>query len=159
MSASAVHRAALRRFPFDTVLAPYNYRLTRHPEFLREFEALVDAVVERGAGLMLIKALARNLWKAGEERRFATWYEPLEEPSTMEAAIAFALGRREATGICTAGDVRLMSMQIDAYRRAASMPIDDAAATLARVPDLGSPFLRHEGRVVPGWLEPLLEAP
>jgi aryl-alcohol dehydrogenase-like predicted oxidoreductase len=158
MRAPAVHLEALRRFPFDTVLTPYNYRLTRYPEYLRDFEALVEDVREKDAGLMLIKAVARNLWRSGEEHRFTTWYEPLEEQSAIDAAMAFALARREATGICTASDVRLIPMQIEAERRAASIPLDEAAATLERVPDLEPPFLRVEGRVAPEWLEPLLES-
>jgi aryl-alcohol dehydrogenase-like predicted oxidoreductase len=158
MRAPAVHLEALRRFPFDTVLTPYNYRLTRYPEYLRDFEVLVEDVREKDAGLMLIKAVARNLWRSGEEHRFTTWYEPLEEQSAIDAAMAFALARREATGVCTASDVRLIPMQIEAERRAASIPLDEAAATLERVPDLEPPFLRIEGRVAPEWLEPLLES-
>jgi hypothetical protein len=131
-------------------------RLTRYPEFLRDFQALVEEVRAQDVGLMVTKAVARNLWRAGEERRFSTWYEPLDEQSTIDAAMAFALGRREVTGVCTAGDVRLLPMQIDALECAPSIPIDAAAATLERVPDLEPPFLRLEGRVVPEWLEPLL---
>ena len=157
MKAPAVHREALRRFRFDTVLTPYNYRLTRYPEFLHDFEALVEEVHAQDAGLMLIKAVARNLWKAGDERRFATWYEPLDERSTIDAAMAYALDRREATGVCTAGDVRLVPIQIEAAEHASSIPIDEAVATLERVPDLEPPFVRLEGRVVPEWLEPLLD--
>ena len=157
MKAPAVHLEALRRFPFDTVLTPYNYRLTRYPEYLRDFEALVEEVRAQDAGLMLIKAVARNLWRAGEERRFATWYEPLDEQGAIDAAIAVALARREATGICTASDVHLVPMQIEAERRAGSISLDEAVATLERVPDLEPPFLRLEGRVAPEWLEPLLE--
>lgn len=48
-------------------------------------------------------------------------------------------------------------MQIEAEGRAGSIPIEQAAATLERVPDLEPPFLRLQGRVAPEWLEPLLE--
>ena len=157
MKAPAVHREALRRFPFDTVLTPYNYRLTRYPDFLHGFEALVEEVRAQDAGLMLIKSVARNLWRTGEEPRFTTWYEPLEEQPAIDAAMAFALARREATGICTASDVRLIAMQVEAKRRAASIPVEEAAATLEQVPGLEPPFLRLEGREAPEWLEPLLE--
>jgi aryl-alcohol dehydrogenase-like predicted oxidoreductase len=157
MRAPAVHLEALRRFRFDTVLTPYNYRLTRYPEYLHDFEALVEEVRAQDVGLMLIKAVARNLWRAGDERRFATWYEPLDDQSTIDAAMAFALRRREATGVCTAGDVRLLPMQIEAEGRSSTIPIDEAAATLERVPDLEPPFVRTEGRLVPEWLEPLLD--
>ena len=66
--------------------------------------------------------------------------------------------RREATGLCTAGDVRLVPMQIDAEGRAASISTEEAADVLERVPDLEPPFLRLEGRVAPEWLEHLLES-
>ncbi|HET7929542.1 MAG TPA: aldo/keto reductase, partial [Actinomycetota bacterium] len=155
MRAPAVHLEALRRFRFDTVLTPYNYRLTRFPEYLRDFEALVEEVRAQDAALMLIKAVARNLWRAGEQPRFATWYEPLDDQSTIDAAMSFALARREATGVCTAGDVRLVPQQIEAEGRVASIPIDEAATVLERVPDLEPPFVRREGRVAPEWLEPL----
>ena len=59
--------------------------------------------------------------------------------------------------MCTAGDVRLVPMQIEAEGRIASIPVDEAAAALERVPDLEPPFVRLEGRVVPEWLEPLLD--
>jgi aryl-alcohol dehydrogenase-like predicted oxidoreductase len=157
MRAPAVHREALRRFSFDTVLTPYNLRLTRFPDYLRDFDALVDEVRAQGAGLMLIKAVARNLWREGEPPRFSTWYEPLDEQRMIDAAMAVALARREATGVCSAGDVRLLPMQIEAEQRAASIDLDDAVAELERIPDLEPPFLRMPGRVVPAWLEHLLE--
>src|SRR4029453_4292301 len=84
MKAPAVHLGGVRRFPFDPILTPYNYRLTRYPEFLHDFEALVEEVHAQDAALMLIKAVARNLWRAGEEHRFATWYEPRDEQSTID---------------------------------------------------------------------------
>jgi aryl-alcohol dehydrogenase-like predicted oxidoreductase len=157
MRAPAVHLEGLRRFAFDTVLTPFNYRLTRFAGYLRDFEALVEEVRAQDAGLMLIKAVARNLWPAGEPPTFSTWYEPLDEQRAIDAATAFALSRREATGICTAADVRLVPMQIEAERRAASIEPEEAVEVLERIPDLEPPFLRIEGRHAPDWLEPLLE--
>ena len=34
MTAPAVHLEALRRFPFETVITPYNYALSRYPDYL-----------------------------------------------------------------------------------------------------------------------------
>jgi aryl-alcohol dehydrogenase-like predicted oxidoreductase len=157
MRAPAVHREALRRFPFDTVLTPYNHRLTAFPDYLVDFEALSEEVRAQDAALMLIKVIARNLWREGERPRFSTWYEPLDEQRAIDAAMAVALARREAAGLCTAGDVRLLSLQIEAERRAASIDLDDAVAELERIPDFEPPFFRLEGRVVPDWLERLVE--
>lgn len=156
MRAPAIHAEALRRFPFDTVLTPFNYRLSLEQEYLKDFDTLVEEVQAQDAGLMLIKAVARNLWREGERPRYTTWYEPLDEQPAIDAAVAFALSRPEATGICTAGDVGLLPMIIEAERRAGTVSEDAAASELARVSDLEPPFVRAEGRVVPDWLEPLL---
>ena len=156
MQAPATHLEALRRFPFDTVLTPFNYRLSLEPAYLRDFEALIEEVRAQDAGLMLIKTLARNLWRLGEAPRYDTWYEPLDQQGQIDAAVAFALARREATGIATAGDVRLLPMLIEAERRMAATTPEDAAAELAQVPELEPPFVRVPGRAVPDWLEPLL---
>jgi aryl-alcohol dehydrogenase-like predicted oxidoreductase len=159
MEAPAVHLEALRRFPFDTVLTPFNYRLWVEPDYRRDLEALEEEVRARDVGLMFIKALARNLWRDGERPRYATWYEPLDEQRAIDAAVAFALSRPAATGIATAGDVGLLPLMIEAEQRAAGTTPVEAAAELARVPDMEPPFVRVSGREVPDWLEDLLPEP
>jgi aryl-alcohol dehydrogenase-like predicted oxidoreductase len=155
MAAPAVHVEALRRFPFETVLTPWNWRLARVPEFRRDFDALVDEIRSQDAGLMVIKALARNLWPEGVQTH-GTWYEPLQDQPAIDAALAFALARPEVTGIATAGDVSLLPMLVEAERRRASISTEDVDATLSAVDGYESPFLRTEGRVVPDWLEHLV---
>jgi aryl-alcohol dehydrogenase-like predicted oxidoreductase len=156
MQAPAVHLEALRRFPFETVLTPYSYALSRYPDYLGDFDALVQEIRRQDAGLMLIKAAARNLWKTGEPHRHTTWYEPLDEQREIDAAVAFALARDEATGICSPSDVELLPMVIEAERRAETMSNESVAAALDRLPDLAPPFLRSEGHEAPEWLAPLL---
>jgi aryl-alcohol dehydrogenase-like predicted oxidoreductase len=157
MQAPATHLEALRRFPFDTVLTPYNWRLSRDPAYLRDFEALVAEIRDQDAGLMLIKAAARNLWREDEPRAYGTWYEPLDDPRAVEAAVAFALRREEATGVCTPADVRLLPLVIEGERRASSWLPQDIDRQLSAVPDLEPPFVRVPGRVVPDWLERVVE--
>ena len=159
MGAPATHLEALRRFPFDTVLTPCNYRLWQEPDFRRDLEALEEEIRARDAGLMLIKAISRNLWRTGAARRYATWYEPLEDQRAIDAAVAFALSRRTATGIATAGDVRLLPLTIDAERRAAGITIEAATAELAGVTEFEPPFVRTPGRDVPDWLEYVVQDP
>jgi aryl-alcohol dehydrogenase-like predicted oxidoreductase len=159
MKAPATHLEALRRFPFDTVLTPCNYRLWIENDYRRDLEALEDEIRAQDAGLMFIKALARNLWRDGEPHRYDTWYEPLDEQRPIDAAVAFALSRSAVTGIATAGDVRLLPPMVEAERRAAGTTTEDIAAELSRVPELEPPFVRVEGREVPDWLEDLLPSP
>ena len=155
MQAPAVHLEALRRFPFETVITPYNYALCRYPDYLRDFEALVDEIRTQDAALLLIKAAARNLWRTGAPHGRTTWYEPLEEQQ-LDAAIAFALARDGVTGICSPGDVDLLPPVLEAERRAGAMSIERVAAELDRVPDFEPPFFRSEEHDVPEWLAPLL---
>jgi aryl-alcohol dehydrogenase-like predicted oxidoreductase len=155
MLAPSIHVEALRRHPFDTVLTPFNYALSRRPDYLRDFEALAEATREHDVGLMLIKSVARNLWREGE-KRYDTWYEPLDDQARVDAAVAFALARPEVSGIATAGDVRLLPLFVEAERRRPSVDVRGAEAELARVPELEPPFIRSPGRVVPDWLAPLV---
>ena len=152
MRAPAVHLEAIRRFPFDTVLTPCNYRLWIEEDYRRDLEALEEEVRAQDVGLMFIKALARNLWRPDEEHRYVTWYEPLDEQPAIDAAVAFALSRRTVTGLAAAGDVRLLPMMIEAERRAGTTTAEDAASELATVPEMEPPFVRVPGREIPDWL-------
>ena len=156
MLAPATHLEGLRRFPFDTVLTPYNYRLAQEPAYLRDFDALAEEARTHDVALMVMKAVARNLWRRERRHRWNTWYEPLDEQEHVDAAVAFALGRAEVAGICTAGDVRLLPMFVEAERRRSSITMPEAEATMARVKGLEPPFVRVRGREVPDWLEPLM---
>jgi len=156
VQAPAVHLEALRRFNFDTVLTPYNFVLSRDPSYRDDFDALAEETSARDVGLMAIKAIARNNWRSGEAHRYTTWYEPLDEQEAIDAAVDVVLRRPEITGLCTAGEMRLLPMLIEAERRAGSEPVDEAERRLASVDDLASPFLRAPGRDVPDWMEHLI---
>jgi hypothetical protein len=152
-----VHLEALRRFPFDTVLTPYNYRLARESGYLRDFDALAAETRARDVGLMVIKVAARNLWRPEGGRPYATWYEPLDVQELIDATVAFALARPEITGICTAGDVNLLRLFVEAEQRRESITVPQAETAMAGVTELEPPFVRVPGREVPDWLEPLME--
>ena len=154
---ATIHLEALRRSAFDTVLTPYNFVLARDEGFRRDFDALIERATDDDVGVMVIKAIARNNWRADEPHRYSTWYEPLDEQAPIDAAIAFALGRQEVTGIATAGDTRLLPPIIEAERRReAAEDATPELIDLSVVPDTGSLFERTPGRVVPDWLEHLL---
>jgi aryl-alcohol dehydrogenase-like predicted oxidoreductase len=140
--APATHREALRRYPFDTVLTPWNYVLSADEDYRQDFEALVEEVKRQDAGLMTIKTISRRNWTEGnplEGQRRATWYEPFEEQEYVSAAVSFVLARQEITGIPIVGDVGLIGAMIEAERR--RMPPEEAKAVLSRVPNYSSPFI------------------
>jgi aryl-alcohol dehydrogenase-like predicted oxidoreductase len=140
--APATHLEALRRYPFDTVLTPWNYILSTDESYSRDFEALVEEIERQDAGLMTIKTVSRRNWPEGnplEGQRRATWYEPFEEQEYVDAAVSFVLAREEITGIPMVGDTSLIETMIEAERR--RMPLEEAEETLARAPNHSSPFI------------------
>jgi aryl-alcohol dehydrogenase-like predicted oxidoreductase len=123
---------ALDRLDLDTVMFPVNAGHLARPDYRRDAEALFQRCAERDVGVMAIKALARRPWQG--ERRYRTWYEPLDEPGRVQAAVDFALSQPIAA-FATPCDRRLVPLALDAaehYRR-----LDEAAleAALAQ-PDL-----------------------
>ena len=56
------------RFPFDSVLAPYNYVQMRDPRYASTFEALAAVCAERQVALQTIKSLALRPGRAGPGR-------------------------------------------------------------------------------------------
>lgn len=151
MEAPATHLEALRRFPFDTVLTPFNYRLAQFPEYRRDYEALTEEIAAQDAGLMVIKAVARNLWRTDRPPERTTWYEPFEEQRHVDASLAFALAQPHVTGIATPGDVALLPGVVDAEKRASSMTMADIDDAFADVSEYESPFVSHPGRSLPEW--------
>ena len=140
--APATHLEALRRYPFDTVLTPWNYVLSTDEGYSRDFEALVQEIERQDAGLMTIKTVSRRNWPEGdptEGQRRATWYEPFEEQEYVDAAVSFVLAREEITGIPMVGDVGLVGTMIEAEKR--RMSLERAEEVLSRAPDYSSPFI------------------
>jgi aryl-alcohol dehydrogenase-like predicted oxidoreductase len=139
--APATHLEALRRFPFDTVLSPLNYVLSRDPDYLGDYQALVAEVRAQDAGLMIIKSAARRNWPAGEEHQYATWYEPFDDQERISAAVTWVLSHPEVTGIATPGDVHLLPLVVEAERQAGALSAAEAEQVLARAPAYSSPFI------------------
>ncbi len=115
--APAVHLEALRRFPFETVLTPLNFILYNNAEYRQSFDALVAEMKRQDAGLMTIKAVARGPWKSEDAKRYATWYEPFDDQSHIDACVSFVLSQEPVTGLASAGDVHLLPKIVDAAAR------------------------------------------
>jgi len=89
---AATHLRSLERFPFDSVLLPYNYVMMQSPEYAADFERLVALCEQRGVAVQTIKSVARRRWQDTSERRFS-WYEPLRDGEAIRRAVQFVLAR------------------------------------------------------------------
>jgi aryl-alcohol dehydrogenase-like predicted oxidoreductase len=129
LSVPEMHRRSLERFPFDSVLAPYNHVQMQDARYAETFEALAAVCAERGVALQTIKSLARRRWD-GREHTAATWYEPLREQEDIDPAVHWVLGRPDAF-LLTTGDVEILPRLLDAAERFTRRPSDEEMRRLA----------------------------
>jgi aryl-alcohol dehydrogenase-like predicted oxidoreductase len=129
LSIPEMHRRSLERFPFDSILLPYNYVQMRDPRYAERFEAVAEVCAQRGVALQTIKSVAMRRWE-GRTPTAGTWYEPLTEQADIDLAVHWVLGRPE-TFLCTSGDVDLLPKLLDAAERFERRPSDAEMDALA----------------------------
>lgn len=118
-----MHRRSLERFDFDSILLPWNYPLSRLPEYAVAFETVVAEAQHRGIAVQTIKSIAIGLWP-GAVRRGSTWYEPLSEQTDIDVAVHWLLDRG-GVFLNTVGDLELLPRVIEAAERFESRPPDE----------------------------------
>jgi aryl-alcohol dehydrogenase-like predicted oxidoreductase len=129
LSVPEMHRRSLERFPFDSVLCPYNWVQVQDPRYAETFEALAALCAERDVALQTIKSLAHRRWD-GRPATAATWYEPLREQADIDLAVHWVLGREQAF-LLTTGDVDVLPLLLDAAERFERRPSDEEMRALA----------------------------
>lgn len=122
---AAQHLRSLERFPFDSVLLPYNPTMMREPAYADDFERLAALCTERGVALQTIKSIARRRWGDGGTARFS-WYEPLTDADAIRRGVHFALSR-PGFFLNSSSDGRLLPLILEA---AASPAIQPSAAEI-----------------------------
>jgi aryl-alcohol dehydrogenase-like predicted oxidoreductase len=139
--APATHLEALRRYPFETVLTPWNFILSTDEGYRADYEALVEEIRRQDAGLMIIKTISRRNWPEGgaNGHRYTTWYEPFDQQEYIDAAVSWVLSHEEVTGLAMAGDVTILPMILETGGQ--KMSREEAEQVLSRAPDYSSPFI------------------
>lgn len=110
--APKIYLEALKRFDFDSILFPLNFVQMANPEFRKNAEELIETCKAKDVGTMIIKTITKGPW--GEKQKTATtWYEPFDKSDEIQRAVNFALSY-DVTGLCTAGDTRILPMVLKA---------------------------------------------
>jgi aryl-alcohol dehydrogenase-like predicted oxidoreductase len=130
VDAPAIYLEALRRFDFDSVLFPINFVQYANPVFRAAAEELVSLCRARDVGTMIIKAITRAPW-GDRPQSYDTWYEPFDDMDMVQQGIDFALSQ-DVTGICTAGDVNLLPLCLQACENHTAMSLEQQEALVAR---------------------------
>lgn len=121
-----MHLKSLERFPFDSVLLPYNFTMMSQPDYAVDFEALYEVCQQRNVAIQTIKSIARRRWRAEDGPRYS-WYEPLRDPEALQRAVRYVLNR-PGLFLNTSSDATLLRQTLDA---AASYGEPSFARTLA----------------------------
>jgi aryl-alcohol dehydrogenase-like predicted oxidoreductase len=131
LQAPAQHRRSLERFPFDSVLFPYNYVQLRDPTYTRDVQALMALCETRGVAMQTIKAITLGPWPAERPATPTTWYEPLHDQGDIDLAVRWVLGDPRVF-LDTVGDVGLLPLVLDAASRGGARPSDGEMDELVR---------------------------
>jgi aryl-alcohol dehydrogenase-like predicted oxidoreductase len=125
------HRESLERFPFDSVLFPYNATQLAGEQYARDAEALIALCEKRGVAIQTIKAITLRPWQGERPARPTTWYEPLSEQRDIDLAVRFVLAR-PGIFLNTASDIDLLAKILDAADRGGPAPTADEIDDLVR---------------------------
>jgi aryl-alcohol dehydrogenase-like predicted oxidoreductase len=128
VNAPEIYLEALRRFDFDSVLFPLNFIQMGNPEYHRHAKELISVCRAKDVGTMVIKSITKAPW--GEREHTATtWYEPFDEMDIIQQAVNFALSY-EVSGLCTAGDIRILPLVIQACENYKELDHEQAEAMI-----------------------------
>ncbi len=122
----AMHLRSLERYPFDSVLFPYNAPMMARPDYRAEVERLLAVCEDRQVACQAIKATARRRWTrdpAAGERRLS-WYEPLTDPAAIAKAVHYVLGRSQLF-LVSSSDWRTLPAVLEAAERPSPAPRED----------------------------------
>ena len=118
-NAPQIYLEALNRFDFDSILFPLNFVQMGNPEYKKYAEELIAECKTKDVGTMVIKAITKAPW--GERQHTTTtWYEPFDTLNEIQQAVNFALSY-DVTGLCTAGDIRILPMVLKACENFAKL--------------------------------------
>lgn len=123
-----LHRLALERFNFDSVLLPFSYTMAQNAGYLTDFNALWELCKSRNTAVQTIKSIVRVPWGDRPQVR-NTWYEPLEDQSDIDLAVHWVLGH-PGLFLNTVGDIHVLPKVLDAAQRFQEKPSDEQMQAL-----------------------------
>ncbi len=133
--------ALMERFPFDSVLFPFNWVLWHQASF---GPAVVAKAQEKGVGRLALKALAKRPWREDEERRWPKcWYSPVDTCEEAELALRFTLSQ-PITAAVSPGHAELLWWACDAAERLKPLSAGEAALVAKRSAGLDTIFPEKE---------------
>ena len=126
-SIAAMHRRALERFDFDTVLLPYSYVMAQNAQYRADFDTLLATCQSRNVAVQTIKSIVQTPWGDDPHTR-ATWYKPLEDQAAIDRAVHWVLGH-PGIFLNTVGDIHVLPQVLNAAKNFRTAPSDEEMQT------------------------------
>lgn len=139
VTAPVMHRRALERFDFDSVLLPLNIVLAQNPQYLADFTALMEVCQAKNIAMQTIKSICRAPW-GDRPRTRATWYEPLEDQADIDLAVHWVLGH-PGIFLNTVGDIHILPRVLSAADRFREAPSESQMQSLLTRREMVSLFV------------------
>jgi len=124
-----VFQEALRRFDFDSILFPINFVQYAIPGYRKEAEKLIEMANARDVGIMAIKYITRRPW-GDKPQHYHMWYEPFDDMEMVQKGVNFTLSQ-QITGVCTAGDYRILPLSLEACKNFSRLTQEEQDALIA----------------------------
>lgn len=127
VTVAEMHRRALERFDFDSVLLPFSYVMAQNEKYIGEFWSLAGICQSRNVAVQTIKSIVHRPWGEIAPSR-ATWYQPLEDQAAVDRAVHWVLGN---TGLFlnSVGDIQVLPKVLGAADRFETAPTDEEMQT------------------------------
>jgi len=100
--------AALDRFPFDSVLFPFNFSCW----FGGFGPQVMEAAKTKGTGRLALKSVARTFWPGEKRKHPKCWYEPYDDSEKARLAFRWTLSQ-DVTAAVSPGQHQLFPMMLD----------------------------------------------
>ena len=121
-----MHLASLERFPFDSVLLPYNFTMLAQPDYAADVEALLALCRERGVAVQTIKAIARRRWRRRATGAATAGTSRSATRDALRRAVRFVLAR-PGLFLNSSSDATLLPALLAAAAEPVAAPTDARA--------------------------------
>ena len=128
LPAPSMHYQSLMRYDFDSVLFPYNFTMMSNPVYRDDVHKLMDLCKQRHVAMQTIKSLSRG--PVGDKvNPFATWYEPLTDPSAIAKSVHWVLNNPYVF-LNSTGDITILPTLLAKASESMAAPTDEEMQAL-----------------------------
>lgn len=135
--------ALMDRYAFDSIMFPVNYATWHAGRFGPQVLAKAH---EKKMGILALKALAKQPWPKGADRKEHPncWYQPMTDPDEAALALRFTLSHPVTTAL-TPSSPAVLKLALDLGRKFTPLTADEVA-TLKRNGEAATPIFRYQGK-------------